>query len=75
MSYYSYYDLGTQKTGKKLANGEPEFVFGVDQISQIKLDRVKVKMSLQDMHLIFQIVTFANENVSQEYLKKLELIK
>ena len=34
-----------------------------------------MKISLQDMHLIFQILSFANENVTNEYVNKLEKIE
>lgn len=49
--------------------------FCVNCQSEVKIEKVKMKVSLQDMHLLYQIITFANENVSQEYFKKLELIE
>ena len=35
---------------------------------------MKAKISLQDLHLILQIVSFANNNIANEYVMKLEQI-
>lgn len=50
------------------------FEYGVNVISEIDFSKMKAKISLQDLHLILQIVTFANHNIANEYVKKLEHI-
>lgn len=46
--------------------------FGVVLKQSTSASKMKMKISLQDMHLIFQIVTFANQNILYEYVQKLE---
>ena len=33
-----------------------------------------MKISLQDFHLIFQILQYANENIANDYVNKLEKV-
>ena len=49
--------------------------YGANVISEIDFSKMKAKISLQDLHLILQIVTFANHNIANEYVKKLEHIE
>jgi|LauGreDrversion4_2_1035121.scaffolds.fasta_scaffold91094_1 hypothetical protein len=50
------------------------FEFGAMVISEIEFSKLKAKISLQDLHLILQIVSYANHNIANEYVKKLEHI-
>jgi len=44
-------------------------------MQEVNFQKFKAKISLQDMHLMFQIMTFANQNVTNEYVKKLEQLE
>ena len=33
-----------------------------------------MKISLKDVHLFSQVISFANENVTNEYIKKIEKV-
>jgi hypothetical protein len=48
--------------------------FGASILTEIELSKFKAKISLQDLHLMFQIITYANHNIANEYVKKLENI-
>eukprot|EP00347_Sterkiella_histriomuscorum_P018285 403346093 len=74
LSYSSTLELDSNRAGPKKPNIVDNLIFGVLSESEIKLERVKMKMSLQDLHLLYQIITFANENVSKEYMQKLDKI-
>ncbi len=47
----------------------------MEQDTLMSIQKMKIKISLQDMHLLFLIIKYANENVSKEYMKKLEKIE